>query len=167
MVTVLLILSSLSAEKGILEIQWPKVNLQQQKPSIPYPTLLKEGIKDTKLPVYLPKRLAYDKKMIVVADENFYTISFLLDGATVMVSGDRTFQEDFSKKSSDFQKMMKPSASVEFIEEEGIRSANFNRHGANYELSVECETPKEDKRCKKESFLRNLYNELIIVGGKK
>jgi len=166
LLTTLLLLSSLNAESGILDIKWPKPNPQQQKPSTPYPSVLTEGIKNTKLPVYIPSSLAYDKKMVVVANKNFYAISFLLQGATLMVSGDKTFQKSVSSSNSGFQKMMKASPTVEFMEEEGMRSANFNRHGVNYELLIECDKPKKDARCKEENFLRKLYSRLIMVGGR-
>jgi len=158
-------ISSLSSESGILDIKWPKPNTQHQKPSTPYPSVLTKGINNTKLPVYIPNTYAYDKKMIVVADKNFYTISFLLKEATFMVAGDKTFQESIPTSNSEFQKMMKPSP-LTFTQEEGIMSTDFNRHGVNYTLSVECEDPKIDKRCKEEKFLRNLYNRLIMVGGR-
>jgi hypothetical protein len=161
----LFFISSLSSESGILDIKWPKPNLQHQKPSMPYPTVLLEGIKNSKLPVYLPSSYAYDKKMIVVADKNFYTISFLLQGATLMISGDRTFQESISPSNTEFQKVVKSKAVV-FREEEGIMNTDFNRHGVNYTLSIECEQPKKDKRCQEEIFLHNLYNKLIMVGGR-
>ncbi len=166
LLSTVLLLSSLNAQSGILDIKWPKPNPKQQKPSTPYPNVLTKGIKETRLPVYLPSSFAYDKNMIVVANKNFYTISFILQGATLMVSGDKTFQETISSSNTDFKKMMKPSPAVEFMEEEGMRSANFNRHGANYELLVECEQPKKDKRCKEEGFLRKLYSKLIMVGGR-
>jgi len=166
LLTTLLLLSSLNAESGILDIKWPKPNPQQQKPSIPYPSVLTEGIKNTKLPVYIPSSLAYDKKMVVVANKNFYSISFLFQGATLMVSGDKTFQESIPSSNSDFQKMMKASPTVEFMEEEGMRSANFNRHGVNYELIIECEKPKTDTRCTEEQYIRKLYSRLIMVGGR-
>jgi len=166
LLTTLLLLSSLSAESGILDIKWPKPNPQHQKPSTPYPSVLTKGIKNTKLPVYIPSSLAYDKKMVVVANKNFYTISFLLQDATFMVSGDRTFQKSVPTSNSGFQKMMKASSTVEFMEEEGMRSANFNRHGVNYELLVECEKPKTDARCKEDTFIRKLYSRLIMVGGR-
>jgi len=166
LLTTLLLLSSLNAESGILDIKWPKPNPQHQKPSTPYPSVLTEGIKKTKLPVYIPNSFAYDKKMVVVANKDFYTISFLLQGATFMVSGDRTFQKSVTTSNSGFQKMMKASSNVEFMEEEGMRSANFNRHGVNYELLIECEQPKTDTRCKEDTFIRKLYSRLIMVGGR-
>ena len=165
LLTVLLLISYLNAESGILNIKWPKPNLRQQKPSNPYPDILTKGIKDTKLPVYVPSTYAYDKRMSVVADKNFYTISFFIDRAIVMVGGDRTFQESISTSDAKFEEVIKPS-DIKFIEDEGIMSTDFNRHGVNYTLSIECEDYKTDKRCKEEGFLRNLYNRLIMVGGK-
>ena len=164
----LLLVSSLYSKSGILDIEWSKVTQKQQKPSIPYPNVLTKGVKDTRLPVYIPRLFAYDKNMVVVADRYFYTISFILKDATIMISGDRTFQEDFSNQGSKFQKMMKASNGVEFsIEEEArIITANFNKQGANYELQIECQT-KSDKRCIKEDFIKNLYKQLIVVGGNK
>jgi len=161
----LFLISSLNADGGILNVEWPKPNAQHQKPSTPYPNVLIKGIANTKLPVYVPTTYAYDKKMIVVADKDFYTISFLLEGATLMIGGDRTFQESISTTNSEFKKVMKPST-VKFIQEEGIMSTDFNRHGVNYTFSIECDSPKKDKRCKESSFLKNLYNKLIIVGGR-
>jgi len=162
----LLLISSLNAESGILDIEWPKIDPAHQKPSIPYPDVLTKGIKDTKLPVYIPSTYAYDKKMVVIADKNFYTISFFIDKAIVMMAGDRTFQETISSTDSKFQKVIQPSP-VDFVEEEGIMSSDFNRHGVNYTLSIECDDYKTDIRCKEEDFLRNIYNRLILVGGNK
>ncbi|SFV61737.1 hypothetical protein MNB_SV-14-243 [hydrothermal vent metagenome] len=166
LLSTLLLVLSLNAQSGILNIKWPKPNPQQQKPSTPYPSVLTKGIKNTRLPVYIPSSFAYDKNMIVVVNNNFYTISFILQGATLMVSGDRTFQDTISNSNSDLQKIMKPSPAVEFTQEEGMMSANFNRHGANYELLIECDKPKIDKRCKEDTFLRKIYNKLIMVGGR-
>jgi hypothetical protein len=163
---ILFLLSSLHAESGILEIKWPQSNLQQQKPLNPYPTVLTNGIKDTLLPIYIPSSYAYDTKMIVVADKNFYTISFFIDKATVMMAGDKTFQESISISDSKFQKVIHPSP-IEFLDDEGIMSIDFNRHGVNYTLSIECDDYQTDKRCKEEVFLKNLYNRLIMVGGKQ
>ena len=162
----LLLISSLNAESGILDIEWPQTDPTHQKPSTPYPDVLTKGIKDTKLPIYIPSTYAYDKKMAVIADKNFYTISFFIDKAIVMMAGDRTFQETISSSDSKLQKLIEPSP-VEFVEEEGIMSTDFNRHGVNYTLSIECDDYKTDERCQKEDFLRSIYNRLIIVGGKK
>ena len=163
----ILLISSLNAESGILNIEWPKPNPQQQKPSTPYPNILIDGIKDTELPIYLPSSYAYDSKMAIVADKDFYTISFFIEKAIVMMAGDRTFQESISESDTKFQKVIKLSSTVDFIENEGIMSVDFNRHGVNYTLSIECDNYEKDKRCKEKDFLHSLYNRLIMVGGKR
>ena len=157
--------SNLSAESGILEIKWPKLNPKYQKPAVPYPSVLSNGIENTKLPIYVPNSYAYDNNMIVVANENFYTISFMLDGATFMVSGDKTYQEKISKSDSKAAAIMKQT-SIEFVQAEGMMTTDFNRHGVNYSLLVECDKPKTDKRCTQKNFLKDIYKRLIMVGGK-
>jgi len=151
---------------GILEIDWSKVKQSQQKATIPYPKVLIEGIKEVRLPVYLSSSYAYDKKMVVVADKDFYTISFLLKGVTVLFEGDRTYQESVSPNNQKFQKIVQKSNDVTFTLSEEVRLAEFNRHGANYAISVECDHPKTDKRCTEEKFIRTLYNQLVMVGGR-
>jgi len=150
---------------GILEIDWSKVNKSQQKPTMPYPSVLTKGIKEVRLPVYLSSSYAYDKKMVVVAERDFYTVSFLLNGATVLFEGDKTYQESVSPSNSEFQKITRQSKVVEFSLSEEIMTAEFNRHGANYAISVECDKPKIDKRCTQENFIRSLYSSIVLVGG--
>ena len=158
--------ASLNADSGILDIQWPKPNAKHQKPPTPYPAVLTKGIEEVKLPVYLPSSYAYDKNMVVVADNNFYTVSFTLQGADIMVSGDKTYQESVSATNPEFKAIMKATPPVEFMQSEGIMSAEFNRHGVNYSLAVECEKPETDKRCTETTFIKELYNRLIMVGGR-
>ena len=151
---------------GILDIKWPKTNNAQQKAKATYPKVLVEGIKEVRLPVYLSSSYAYDKKMVVVADKDFYSISFLLKGATVLFEGDRTYQTSVSPTNPTFQKIVQKSNAVTFSLSEEVRLAEFNRHGANYAISVECDHPETDKRCTEEKFIRELYHQLIVVGGR-
>ena len=160
-----LLCSLLSADSGILDIKWPKPNAQHQKPTTPYPQVLIEGIKDVNLPVYIPNSYAYDKNMIVVADKNFYTISFLFKGATIMITGDKTYQESVSNN-PEFKAILKATPPVIFEQEEGIMTAEFNRHGVNYSMSIECDNPDKDDRCKETTLIKELYNRLIMVGGR-
>ena len=161
----MVLFSSLHAESGILDITWPKPNAKHQKPSTPYPAVLTNGIANTKLPVYLPTSYVYDKNMAVVSNSDFYTISFTLKGAMLMVAGDKSYQESVSKNDPKFETLMSGSSSITFMQEEGMMSADFNRHGVNYSLLVECDKPKTDIRCTEEGFLKEIYKRLIMVGG--
>ena len=146
-VLTLLLFSSLYAQSGILDIEWPKPNPQHQKPSVPYPDVLTKKIVNTKLPVYIPTSYAYDANMTVVTTENFYTISFQLEGASVSITGDKTYQQSVPATNAEFQAIMKASPPVEFIRAEGMMMAQFNRHGVNYSMVIECNKPDSDKRC--------------------
>ena len=152
---------------GVLDIKWPKINASEQKSSTPYPKVLTEGVKDVRLPVYLPSSYAHDKNMLIVSEQGFYSISFVLNGAMVLIEGDRTYQESVSPANPEFQKIVQQSQSVTFSVSEEIMTAEFNRHGANYAISVECDKPKTDKRCTEENFIRGLYSSIVLVGGRR
>jgi hypothetical protein len=162
----LLSLMLVNAGGGILDVNWSNINKSQQKASAPYPSVLVEGTKNVRLPVYLSASYAYDKNMVVVSDKDFYSISFDLDGLMVLFEGDRTYQESVSPSNKEFQEIVQKSNSVTFLKSEEIMIAEFNRHGANYAISVECDKPKTDKRCTQEHFIRKLYNNIKIVGGR-
>ncbi len=163
---ILLSLSLVRAGGGVLEVDWSSINQSQQKPSAPYPKVLVEGIKEVRLPVYLSASYAYEKNMVVVANRDFYSISVILKGATVVFEGDRSYQESVSPSNREFQKIVQKPNSVEFLNSEGVMSAEFNRHGVNYTILVECDNPKKDKRCVKQKFISNLYHSLKVVGGR-
>ncbi|CAA6812134.1 MAG: Unknown protein [uncultured Sulfurovum sp.] len=150
---------------GVLDVDWSSIDKSQQKPTAPYPRVLAEGIKDVTLPTYLSSSYAYKENMSIVADRYFYSISFDLEGATVLFEGDRTFQETVSPSNPEFQKIMQKTNPIEFSRSEKIMMAEYQRHGANYTISVECDKPDSDKRCIQEEFIRGLYSSLIMVGG--
>jgi hypothetical protein len=155
-----------NAGGGVLDVDWSKINKSQQKSSVPYPSVLVEGTKNVKLPVYLSASYAYDKNMIVVSDKDFYSISFVLKGLMVLFEGDRTYQESVTPSNEKFQKIVQKSNAVTFSKSEEVMMAEFNKHGVNYAISVECDKPMTDKRCTQENFIRGLYNSLKMVGGR-
>ncbi|CAA6799568.1 MAG: Unknown protein [uncultured Sulfurovum sp.] len=163
----LLTCTLLNAGGGVLDVDWSSIDQSQQKVTAPYPKVLLEGIKNVKLPTYLSSSYAYNENMTVVADKYFYSISFDLNGATVLFEGDRTFQESVSPSNPEFQKIMQKTKPVEFSRSEEIMMAEYQRHGANYTISVECDKPNTDKRCTEEGFIRGLYGSLTMVGGKR
>lgn len=151
---------------GVLAVDWRSANASQQKPTAAYPTVLTEGIKEVHLPVYLSRAYAYDKKMGVVAGKYFYSISIILNGATVLFEGDRTYQESVSPTNAEFQKIIQKSQAVNVFKSEEMMMAEFNRNGANYTISIECDNPKRDKRCTEEAFVRDLHSSVVMVGGR-
>ncbi len=155
------------AESGVLTINWAELNQQQAQISArrsPYPSLLTEGIGKTTLPVYLPASHAYDNNMSVVADKNFYTITFFLNGATLIISGDKSYQQSMTQDTQ-AQAIQQATQTQRFVRAEGMMTTDFNRYGANYSLLLECNKPDEDQRCLEDNFLKQRYQELILVGG--
>jgi len=160
-------LSLARAESGVLAINWAELNQQQAQISArrsPYPSVLTTGISNTQLPVYLPASHAYDNNMSVVADKNFYTISLFLNGATLIISGDKSYQQSMPQDAQ-AQAIQQATRTQRFIRAEGMMTTDFNRYGANYSLVLECDKPDEDQRCLQDSFLKQRYQELILVGG--
>ena len=165
--TLLLFLSSFVMAGGVLEVDWPKApNTTQKMKMRAYSPTLQKGILEVTMPVYMPSSYVYENSLSVVADKNFYAITVFLKGATLMVSGDRTYQQKVVSGAKQLKAEMK-KVSNRFIHAEGMMTTDFNRHGVNYSLTIECDKPKSDKRCIEDSFLKNIYTRLIIVGGKR
>ncbi|KIM05037.1 MAG: hypothetical protein KN64_05200 [Sulfurovum sp. AS07-7] len=169
--TILLLSSFLNAETlGLLDINWKQVNKEviMSKPQKAYPKKLTDVIGKMTLPVYLPSNYLYESKYTLIGDANFYTMSYPLeDNARLSITGDRTFQDTLNPNTTDGQSLLKASKMIEFYPAEGLMSTDFGRNGANYTLLVECYDSISDKRCTDKTFLQNIYNKLIIVGGTK
>jgi hypothetical protein len=164
-VLTLLIAFGLLHAEGVLEVEWPKPNKQRQKSMKAYPKALKNKIKDVKLPVYLPRYYIYKKEMLIVSDKLFYTATIPLQGATLMITGDRTYQQKVKSDNKQLKANLK-AVDTKFVHTEGMMSTSFNRHGINYSLVLECDSPNKDKRCREDKFLKKIYNGLIVVGGR-
>ena len=157
--------SLLFSDGGLLRVDWSKVSINQQKLKV-LPKILKSEIKDVTLPVYLPSYYIYEKNMSIVANPNFYAITIFLDKAILMVSGDRTYQRKIISKDKNLNFKIK-SLTNKFIHAEGMVSIDFQRNGVNYSLSLECDKPNSDLRCKENLFLNKIYKRLILIGGKR
>ncbi len=156
----------LSAEGGILSVKWPKKNSVQQKIEQETPSALQKKIEEVTLPVLLPKSYLRNQKMSIVVEKNYYAITIFFKGANLMISGDRSYQLEIRDIDMKSQKMLK-RVKQEFVHSEGMIIADFSRYGVSYSMQVECDRIEEDKRCVKDEFLRKLYRELVIVGGKR
>ncbi len=158
-------LNFLYANGGLLKVDWSKIDTNQQKTRV-LPKVLKDGIKNVTLPVYMPRYYIYERNISIVSDANFYAITVELDRATLMISGDRTYQEKVISKSTKLKTKIE-SITDKFIKAEGIISVDFHRNGVNYSLSLECDAPDIDPRCTDDRFLKKIYNGLVLIGGKR
>jgi hypothetical protein len=151
---------------GILPVDWSSADKTYIKKTRSLPTSLQKAVKDVTMPVYIPKAYANEKNLAIVAQPDFYAITIPFKDATMMISGDRTYQQEIISGGEQIKANMKNVAN-KFIRSEGILSRDFNRHGANYTLSIECNQPKQDSKCTQDSFLKGMYDSLVLVGGKK
>ncbi len=160
--------SHLAAESGVLDINWSEIDNSSGQFAArrsPFPRVLTQGVSSVTLPVYLPSSQTYNETMIVVADKHFYSITLPLKGASFVVTGDRTFQQTI-KDNSLLTEAQLSNQEIVYSRSEGMMSTDFNRHGANYSMVLECDKPDSDSRCLQKGFLEKLYKELIIVGGR-
>ena len=163
--TFMLFFSMLHGEGGLLNVKWPKAKTLHEK-SKSYPSDLEKKVENVRLPVYLPTSYIRGHKLSIVSDKNFYFITVILKGATVMVSGDRTYQQKIKSGGGNIMSKIR-SINMKFVLSEGIMTTDFNRHGVNYSLLVECDSPLKDIRCNDKKFIKRLYRELTVVGGRR
>ena len=148
---------------GILKVDWSDAKSGQIKRTR---SAIQKAIKNVTMPVYLPKDYLNQNDATVVADNNFYVITIKLSDAVLMISGDRTYQREIVSGGEELKANMKRAES-KFLQSEGIMSTDFHRHGVNYILSIECTHPNSDKRCTRETFLKKMYNDLVLIGGQR
>jgi len=170
----LLLLSTLVNASGVLNVDWSGVksletsnsNKRRSLGVSTVPKELKEKISNIEMPVYFPKDKMKSKNISIVTDTNFYAVTIKLDKAYLMLSGDKTYQAEITTSQADMKKAIE-SYDGKFIVSEGSVNIDFRRHGVNYMLTVECDKPQTDKRCKNASFLKKEYKKLVVIGGKR
>ncbi len=165
-IIILLIISfhTIFADGGLLKVDWKNLSTTKQKLRV-IPKELKDKIKGVTLPVYLPNYYINSKNLKIVADRNFYAITVFLKGARLLIRGDRTYQ--IAIKDKKYQFKIAKSSQNRIIHAEGMATIDFQKHGINYSMVLECDNPDIDKRCKEDNFLNNLYRRLTFIGGKK
>lgn len=162
-----------SAAPKVLVIDWSFMNANPSfkakgmtvlsTRNLPYPQGLVDKASVVHLPVYMPAAYVAEPALQMVGDGDFYTVTIPLSQATVFMTGDRAYQQD---STATVNNVLTPSvSSPNFVRAEGMVSVDFNRHGANYTLSIECVQPESDERCMQTHFLQQAYADLVMVGG--
>lgn len=155
-----------SANPKLLVIDWPFAKKSTgmtvlSAKALPYPLQLVSKASQVRLPVYMPATYVYQTNIQMVGDGDFYTITIPLPNAILFMTGDRAYQQD---SIVDINVIVR-TQEMSFLRAEGMVNVDFNRHGANYSLSIECEKPETDQRCVQTDFLQQMYSDLIMVGG--
>lgn len=155
-----------TADPKLLVVDWPFATKQGGMTVLsarnePYPQGLVDKADKVHLPVYMPSGYVYQINIQMVGEGDFYTVTIPLSQATVFMAGDRTYQQN----SNDAGSVNEGINDVSFIRAEGMVNADFNRHGVNYTLSIECDQPDDDSRCTQTDFLQQVYADLVMIGG--
>lgn len=159
-----------NASPKLLVVDWSFVDAKKakgmtvlSKRGLPYPQGLVDKASTVRLPVYMPAAYVAQSSLQMVGDNDFYTVSIPLAQATVFITGDRAYQQDSTAMVNNV--LSQPANTLNFVRAEGMINVDFNRHGANYTLSIECEQPDDDQRCMQTDFLQQAYADLVMVGG--
>ena len=126
-------------------------------------------ITQTRLPVLLPAQALLDMganpTVLLFPSENFYTASMTGNGLLVEVFGTRLIQAEAPDGRAAVRLNSVDSDGFRVQQTEYGREISFNRYGAAYSITLECDQPQTDMRCSDASYGRDLARSLLIVGG--
>ncbi|MBI1238456.1 MAG: hypothetical protein GC199_03855 [Alphaproteobacteria bacterium] len=127
------------------------------------------AIDETRLPLLIPTRRPLLDRMRLMSTGDTYVLSSREDGATIEIVGTRLaatapkgpLAEQLARRMKDMR------ARGYLIErtETGF-DLSFSRFGAAYSMTIECAELIRDERCRREDYLRELYEGMGVVLGK-
>jgi hypothetical protein len=163
-----LVMGMANANPKLLLVDWPFAKKAKSLTvlsvrSVSYPEKMVEKANSVHLPVYMPSAYVYQTNLQLVGDGDFYTATIPLQQATMFIMGDRTYQQE--QNSTTDSTVSIRTKELSFVRAEGMVSVDFNRHGANYTLSIECAQYEDDQRCVQTNFLQQVYRDLVMIGG--
>ncbi|WP_323762242.1 hypothetical protein [Maricaulis sp.] len=127
------------------------------------------GVVATRLPVLIPDTAALavsnDARTLLFPQQDFYTLSVIAPGLVVEVFGTRLAHAHASDPLSTRRLNATNADGYRISETEYGRELSFNRYGAAYSITVECDRPTGDPRCSSDAYIRNLADSLIIAAG--
>lgn len=117
------------------------------------------------VPVLAPSSdLALERPTVIVEGE-YYVITARNHGATISIQGTRAARRYEGVDPHPGNKPLRQGTGFVTVNE-GIRSASFIENGVAYSVDVECAS-NTDARCTSETFITELTNGLVFVGGSK
>ncbi|OLF73882.1 hypothetical protein AWH62_06910 [Maricaulis sp. W15] len=127
------------------------------------------GVANTGLPVLIPGTAALgldgNARVLLFPRENFYNLSITAPGLVIEVFGTRLAHARAPDPLSTRRLNAGDSDGYRISQTEYGRELSFNRYGAAYSITVECDSPDSDPRCRTDAYVRNLANSLIIAAG--
>lgn len=123
----------------------------------------------TRLPVLLPPnatlRLANAPRVFLFPQEDFYTASINAPGILIEVFGTRLAHTEAPDPVTLRRLRAQGPDGYQITQTEYGVEVNFNRYGAAYSITIECEFPLADDRCSELEYGRQLVENIGIVAG--
>ena len=123
----------------------------------------------TRLPVLLPPnatlQLANTPRVFLFPQEDFYTASINAPGILIEVFGTRLAHTEAPDPVTLRRLRAQDPDGYRISRTEYGVEVNFNRYGAAYSITIECEFPLSDDRCSELEYGRDLVENIGIVAG--
>lgn len=128
-----------------------------------------ENARFTHLPVLVPQRdalgMSSEPVTLLFPHEFFYALSITGEGVVIEVFGTRLVHAVAPDAISQRRLSAGGPGAYRISATEYGRELHFNRFGAAYSVTVECEEPETDARCSSDDYARALADSLVIVAG--
>lgn len=139
-------------------------------PQLPRPGNREAGqVTQTRLPVLVPNMATLNATppptVLLFPREDFYTLSISGDGLVVEVFGTRLVHAQAPDALSARQLRATDPDGLRISATEYGQVADFNRYGAAYTVTLECDNPQSDPRCADDQLVRRIARSLLIVAG--
>jgi len=139
-------------------------------PEIPRPSNREAGeVANTRLPVLVPNMGVLSGEpaptVLLFPHEDFYTLSISGDGLVIEVFGTRLAHAVAPDALTARQLRATGPDALRVSATEYGQVADFNRYGAAYSVTLECDNPQSDPRCTDDVLVRRLARSLVIAAG--
>ncbi|MBR9826469.1 MAG: hypothetical protein GYB36_11805 [Alphaproteobacteria bacterium] len=126
------------------------------------------GITETRLPVLMPtiEALGLGETPLtrLFPRENFYTLSIRGPRILIEVFGTRLAHAEPPDAASE-RRLRARASNFDISQTRYGIEVNFNRYGAAYSITIECDNPRTDPRCSETNYARRLAETLVIAAG--
>ncbi|WP_417491175.1 hypothetical protein [Maricaulis sp.] len=139
-------------------------------PELPRPSNRDAGqVANTRLPVLVPNMASLNATqpptVLLFPRPDFYTLSITGDGLLIEVFGTRLAHAVAPDAITARQLRATDPDALRVSATEYGQVADFNRYGAAYTVTLECDNPQGDPRCADDVLVRHITRSLVIAAG--
>ncbi|WP_417482757.1 hypothetical protein [Maricaulis sp.] len=139
-------------------------------PALPRPSNRQAAqVANTRLPVLVPNMASLSSSpeptVLLFPQPDFYTLSIMGDGLVIEVFGTRLAHAVAPDALTARQLRATDPDALRISATEYGQVADFNRYGAAYTVTLECDNPQSDPRCADDVLVRRLARSLVIAAG--